>query len=423
MTNYKENTEENKSIARKLLASAYEGLKKLTAIELVIFFLNIILAIIIFTGGVKTMIVDVVKAFPIPSFLHIPIGFSLMVILVAAAKLLTQHLAEMCFSITRYSKSYKIILPITWLCTIIFCWGVQSEASDITTDEEMEQQLASIVIDSTNLNQIDQSIAQINSELDSATKIISSIESKREKRNGGWMSQSELTVMPAAQETKRNSLAQLTSLTDKRVMESERLNGVYQKKKEEILQQKEKDLNKGRSKAGAAELLLVLATVFTVAFRQRWKVEEVELNNAIDEFEKGLSIDQKEELLPSIKPLDYDEEEAHLLIELQGVRKYFDIPKLIKHNKEYHRRFEKAKSSESQDTQLRNIAFSEQILAMTPLQIDDLERVYGYKPLNLDYWNSTTGNVSPQFPDAWQKRNKNVLPQSDTVVPHYLDST
>lgn len=395
------------TIGERLAKKALDHLGKMNATELAIFFFKLLFSLIIFVGGVKTMVIDVVKAFPIPIYLHLPIGVSLMVLLVTSAKLLTEHLADMIFNAARYERHYKIALPITTMFVLLFTWSVQTESAEKETTAAATAQLQAFSPDSTTLNEIDAAIARINTELDSANAHVAQLSALKARRRGGWLSESESLIFSLAQKKSQTAMPQLTALVRERTAEQARMQQLSETTRQLAEAAKARSMTKSKSVAGLAELALVVVAIFGVAFRSRFKsVSPDSAESQIEEFPKNLPIEQREQMLPLIKALAYQEESHHLIVELAGKRLYYDMPKLIKQAASCHSRLGAAQSEESQNTQLRNIAYMERIMALTPMQPPDLKRVFGYTALNLDYWNSETGNVSVAASETLQNRYK-----------------
>lgn len=412
MIDLSQNTEPKPWHAR-LLDACHGYLQKLTGLEMAVLALSGILVLVMFTGGVGTMIQEVAGSFPIPKPMRYPVGAALMIILAWSAKLLTKELAEMLHDFGRYSLSYKIMLPIATLATLIFCWAVQSESVSIVSQKEFEEKLNELSVDSAQLRQIDMAIATTLKQISSDSATLGQYEKIKTSRRGHWLSEDEQSIIQNAQISKKEGNAQLLQLIDKRTAEQQLLMQKISEAEQELESLQSEAQKKGRGKAGLVEGLMFFLMFFVVSYKRRFKPQEAEVQNLVQEFPTGLSIEEREALIKEVKPLSYDEDNHHLLVEMNGERYFHEVPKLVKQASNYRRRLDKAQSEASRDTQLRNIAYVEQLLAMAPIQPEGYKRVFGYTPLFLDYWNNTSGTGSHQLSESVQNRSKTALHRSE----------
>ena len=407
------------SLGRKLLQAIFEKCRSLTAIELTVFSFNTLLIMIIFGSGIKTMISEVVGNFPISEAFYLPFGFMLMVIVVLATHLVTTLSAELCFHWKQYAKPYKIMLPLTNLLLLIFCWAIQSEGGEIETKQDYQQEISALESDTTsgNMRQIEQSMADVRKQLAEASATMHKYDSLRESRKSRWLNENENRIYLMAQKAKHSLSAQLVSLTDSRIAE---LNGIRRNNETKLADLKEErqyQIRKGRGKAGLAESLLVFTAFFMMAYKKRHQVQTVETQDLIQEVPQNLSLEERETMDREMEIMGFDEENHHLVFMQHGQKFYFLIPTIVQRLRSLRSKFEKtAKSSKSKETQLKNIAVYEMVLRYTDMEIVDLDRVYNYQPLNADYWESTIENGFEIFSKRLQNRSKTDSNLSITVA-------
>ena len=416
MTNLNQNEQTTRN---RLTLFLLNHVKELTTIQLILYSFNTLLIMIIFGSGIRTMITDVVGNFPIAELLYLPIGFALMVILVLATHYITDLSTELAFHWNQFATPYKILLPITNVILLIFCYSVQSEGGEILINLNHEEELLAIRNDtaSRTLTELDRRIQLAEYELQQSDSLIQAYSSLRESRKSHWLNPDESKILMMAQESKQQLSAQLTIFIQSRIEES---NAIHQRNEERITQLRAKiddQVRRSRGKAGLAECLLVFTAFFARAYKNRFKVHqpESEETTTILEFPKNLSIDQREEMLQAFIPLYFHHEEHSLVVELNHQRYFISIPKVIKSISTCRGRLANAKSDDSKNTQLRNMAYYERLLVMTGLQVEDLKRVYGYEAFNLDYWENATGNVAQQVGETLQNRFSNDVQRSETV--------
>lgn len=405
----------------RLTLFLWNHLKELTAIQLVLYSFNTLLIMIIFGSGIRTMISDVVGSFPIAELLYLPIGFALMVILVLATHYITDLSTELAFHWKQYATPYKILLPITNVILLVFCYSVQSEGGEILINLNHKEELRAIQNDTTSgtLVELDRRIALAESELTKADSTIQAYNALRESRSSHWLNPNENEIFLTAQKSKQQLTAQLATFIQSRIDES---NAIHKRNEQRISQLKariEDQVRRSRGKAGLAECLLVFTAFFARAYKNRFKVDhhpEEGETTTILEFPKNLSIDQREEMLQAFTPLYFHHDEHSLVVDFNHQRYFISIPKVIKSIGTCRSRLESAKSDDSKNTQLRNIAYYERLLVMAGLQVEDLKRVYGYDAFNLDYWENATGNVAQQVGETLQNRFLNDAQRSSTVV-------
>ena len=205
---------------------------------------------------------------------------------------------------------------------------------------------------------------------------------------------------------------------DSRITESNAIAKRNEARIQQLNARIERQISKSRGKAGLAECLLVFTAFFARAYKNRFKTQTPESNEAatITEFPKNLSIDQREEMLKAFTPLYFHHDEHSLVVEFNHQQYFISIPKVVKSIGTCKSRLESAKSDDSKNTQLRNIAYYERLLVMAGLQVEDLKRVYGYQAFNLDYWENTTDNVAQQVGESLQNPSLNVVQRSETVI-------
>lgn len=405
MTNLQEKQPKPQLSARLLLENYYEYLKNLHPIQVVIHIFITMLMVMIFSGGIKTMATDVVHAFPIPNWMKFPIGFGLMLVLVALVHLLTHDFVKVCFNWTKYTKAYRILLPLALLFVVLFCFAVQSNSADITTGSDMEQAIAELQIDSTNIWQIDQTIAQVNQAIQSNSKTITELEFTKSKRRGKWLSESEHKSLALAQTNKQSGMSQLLQLTTQRKAETASIAQFISKEKQQLIAKRNRDLLKSTGRAGLCEILLIVSSLFAYSFRHRHKIEEVRVETVETEivaqspFPERAPVQVKQQILPSLKPTKYDEQNHILYLSDEiGDEKVIQIIPLMTSLKTYRGYLDRG--VRNQDTNLKNIQLHEQILVMTQLPLTDIEHQFSYKPLNIDYWNNTSQNVAQQVAET-----------------------
>jgi hypothetical protein len=386
-----------------------QKVKNLSAIEITVFGFNTLLIMIIFGSGIKTMMTEVVGNFPVPKFLYIPFGFALMVIVVLATHLVTTLSAELCFNWKQYAKPYKIMLPLTNLLLLFFCWAIQSEGGAIETKKDYSLEIAKLETDTTsgNMRQIEQSIADVRLQLKQLSSTISNFDSLRESRRSKWLNKHENQIYLNAQQTKQSLSVQLVKLTQNRIAELNTIRKEHEIKITELKQEKEYQIQKGKGRAGLAESLLVFTAFFMMAYKQRFRTHTVETQDLIQEVPQNLSVEERERMVKQMEIIGFDEENFHLVFNYNSQKFYFLIPTVIQRLRSLRSKFEKtAKSSRSKETQLKNIAVYEMVLRFTEMETQDLERVYNYQPLNLDYWESTSENGFEIFSKRLQNRSK-----------------
>jgi energy-coupling factor transporter transmembrane protein EcfT len=355
------------------------------------------------------MMTEVVGNFPVPKFLYIPFGFALMVIVVLATHLVTTLSAELCFNWKQYAKPYKIMLPLTNLLLLFFCWAIQSEGGAIETKKDYSLEIAKLETDTTsgNMRQIEQSIADVRLQLKQLSSTISNFDSLRESRRSKWLNKHENQIYLNAQQTKQSLSVQLVKLTQNRIAELNTIRKEHEIKITELKQEKEYQIQKGKGRAGLAESLLVFTAFFMMAYKQRFRTHTVETQDLIQEVPQNLSVEERERMVKQMEIIGFDEENFHLVFNYNSQKFYFLIPTVIQRLRSLRSKFEKtAKSSRSKETQLKNIAVYEMVLRFTEMETQDLERVYNYQPLNLDYWESTSENGFEIFSKRLQNRSK-----------------
>jgi hypothetical protein len=399
MTNLQEKEPKPQLSARMLLENYYEYLRNLHAIQVVIHIFITMLMVMIFSGGIKTMATDVVHSFPIPDWMKFPIGFGLMLVLVLLAHLLTHDFVKVCFNWTKYTKAYRLLLPLALLFVVLFCFAVQTNSSDITTTSDMEQSIAELSIDSTNVWQIDQTIAQVNQSIQSNSNTIAKLEQTQSKRRSNWLSEPEHNRLATAQLSKQKAMEQLLQLTTQRKAETASIAQFIRQETQKLTAKRNRDLLKSTGRAGLCEILLIISSLFAYSFRHRHKVEEVRVETVETEiipqspFPERAPVQVKQQILPSLKATKYDEEKhiLHLKDEI-GEETIIQIMPLMTSLKTYRGYLDR--NQRNQDTNLKNIQLHEQILAMTQLPLTDIEQHFNYQPLNIDYWNNTSPNVA-----------------------------
>lgn len=420
MTNMTEKNQHSKWGLR-LLKSAKDYLKKLTGLEMAVLALSTILVLVMFTGGISTMIQEIAGSFPIPKPMRYPVGAGLMIILAWCTKLLSKEFAEMCHDHKRYQRSYRIFLTITTIGALFFCLMVQSESVSIESHKEFQQKMEALTIDSANLKQIDQAIASTKSQISGGESTIVKYEYLKKSRKGKWLSPAENTILINAQHANASATNLLVTLSDKRIKETKRMQEQIDLAKLELDALQEEARSKGRGKAGLVEGLMFFLMFFAVSYKRRFKVQKVDEQELIQEFPKNLTIDQREEMLKQMKLIDFSEESHELLVDVSGEKYYMHLPNMVKQAASYKTRFDQDKRSRSsKETQLRNIAYLERIMAMTPMLPEDLDRVFGYQTLNIGYWNSTTESASTAVSEAIQNRSGSALQQSTAVDSNFF---
>ena len=261
------------------------------------------------------------------------------------------------------------------------------------------------------------------SELAKADSTIQIYNALRQSRESNWLNKHENEIFLMAQESKQQLANQLASYIQSRIEESNTIQSRNESRVSQLKAEIAKQIGKSRGKAGLAECLLVFTAFFTRAYKNRFKVQKVEdgETTTILEFPKNLSIDQREEMLKAFRPLYFHHEEHSLVVELNHQRYFISIPKVIKSIGTCRSRLANAKSDDSKNTQLRNMAYYERLLVMTGLKIEDLKRVYGYEVFNLDYWENATGNVAQQVGETLENRFLNDVQRSETVARDLFD--
>ena len=394
-----------------MAASNY--LNKLTGLEVAVLALGSILVLVMFTGGVSTMIEEIAGSFPIPKPMRYPVGAGLMLILAWCTKLLSKEFAEMCHDWQRYSLSYKLLLPTTTFGALILCLAVQSESVSIASQKEFNTQMASLAIDSANLKQIDLAIASTNAQLVQTERTLTRYEKIKAQRKGNWLREDEEQNFATAQQANQAATQLLADLSEQRIAETARLHQQISEAKQVLAQLEQEAKSKGRGKAGLIEGLMFFLMFFAVSYKKRFKPQTLDEQELIEELPKGLPIEQREQMLLQMKVISFDQANHHLLVQLSDQQYYIEIPKVIKDISGCKSRLDRQKGSP--DTQLRNIAYNERILAMTPMSLPDLKRIYGYEAFNKDYWNNTTDNVGQHVDTTLPQRCKTASQRFPTL--------
>ncbi|MGB0521452.1 MAG: hypothetical protein ACPGJS_00760 [Flammeovirgaceae bacterium] len=380
------------SLNQKLFAFLAKRFKDLSPLEVIVYSLNTLLIMIIFGSGIRTMINEVVGSFPISELFYLPVGFILMGIVVMATHLVTKHSAELCFHWSRYATPYKILLPITNVLLLIFCWSVQTEGGEIMLTEEIDEQIKQIEQDtsSANLQQLDANIQLFRIELHKSDSTINAYNQLRESRSAKWLNPSENQIYLTAQTSKQQLTAQLSSFTQNRLAEVERIEQQKEMKLARLEQERQRKIQKGRGKAGLAEVILVFSAFFMMAYHNRFVTQDVESQDLIQAFPKGLSLEEREEMVKHFKALDYDPESQVLLISYQFQKYYLEIDKYIALMRTCKSKLENTNRSTVRENKVRNLSYYERVLSLTGLSIQEIQEQFSYAVLNLDYWNNTT---------------------------------
>ena len=382
------------SLLNKLWTFIMKQFKELSQLEIVVFFLNTLLLLVIFSAGISTMIDEVIHVFPIhPAFMYL-VGFILMGIVVMATHVVTKLSAELCFNWSRYNTAYKIMLPITNLALVILCWAIQSEGGELINTKDISAQIALIEADtgSVNLKQLDTSLAMARKQLKQEQTNITFYEQLRAKRKGKWLSPDETNLFLAAKTSQKELNQQVLRLVEARTKELAQIHAQNNRKIDKLEAKLDREVQKGRGKAGLAEFLLVFSAFFMMAYKNRFRVYQAEETAIIEEFPKGLKIEDREAMLPNIKALAYDSEEKHLLVEYQGKQYYFEMVSFMNavcgNRRKYDRAVERNQIA-SRNTKLRNLIFYEKILAMTGLSIGEINMEFSYEVMNQDWFNAS----------------------------------
>ena len=417
-TNLRENIEDNANyqtekkssgIVKTLFDFVVKRIRNMSKIEIVAYSASSLMILIIFGSGVSTMVQESTNVFPIHQDLKLLVGYLLMLILVFATHVAIDLCTEILFNWKQYNTHYKVSLPITATALVLVCYFVQAEGGDIVDKSEVEARIAKIKADtlSANLKQLDTMIGQLQDQLKKANKDSESYYDTKMKRKGKWLSKEEHGILAKVKQSEIQLTNQLTALMASRIEEERGIQNRIDQEVARAYESLEREMAKNKGRAGMAEFVLIVICMVVKSYKKRFKEAAIETQELIEEFEKNLSIDDREALLPRIEPLRYDAENHHLLIELDGKTKYFSIAPMIKQATSCRSRLNKAKSEDSKMTQLRNIAYLERIISMTPMELDDLKRVFGFRPMNEDYWNSPTGNVSDNVSETLEKRKIN----------------
>jgi len=415
-------TIEQKSTPQQFFTFLVAHIRSLGMIQAILFSFNTILITIIFGSGLHTMMSEVVGNFPISKVFYLPLGFVLMVILVLATHYITDLSTELVYHWQRFATPYKIMLPLTNIALLLFCYAIQSEGGEILVQQDYDHAIIAIEADtmSNNLTKLDERIALADWELQKSDSIIEAYNALRASRKTHWLNPSENQILLTAQTSKQQLNKQLATFMNQRIAESAVISERNEAKIKKLQEKKASAVTRSRGKAGFAECLLDFTAFFSRAHKNRYKTYKADADatasTVIMEFPKNLSIDEREEMLKAFTPLYFHKEEHSLVVEYQQEQYFLAIPKVIKSIGTCRARFRSAKSEDSQDTQLRNIAYYEQLLAMTGLEIIDLKRVYGYDAFNVDYWKNTTRNVAQQVGETLEKPFPNVVQRSATVV-------
>lgn len=387
----------------KRMTAFYQDLKEMLSIKSLISLLNLIMTFIIFTSGVHKMIEEVAASFPIHPLFHVPVGFILMAIVVRATHAVTKLSVELLFNWSEFKLSYKIILPITNVLLLFFCWSVQSEGGEIQVTEIIDAEIEQVDSQKEfpSLQKLDEDASLVRFEINKSDSIMQSLDHVRESRKGKWLNEKESSIYLSAQTAKQQLTNQLAQFSQNRLDESQRLDALKQQQLKRLREKRDRLINKGKNKAGLAEIILVLSSIFIIAYKDRYATpiintqvvekEETKEEKEVKPFPKGLPLEEREEMVKEFKPLRYTPEEKHLFIRYRSEQYYIEIDKYIASMRTCKNKLENPRSrSPTIENKVRNLSYYEHVLSLTGLNLEEISKDFGYSPMNLDYWNTTT---------------------------------